>query len=385
MAIRYLLFNSTPNDRRKYHSQDFADINDATHESGLLHPYGQGQNNLRLEVKEGMSMLVGLGRATILGHYVEVYGEPEELTHLYPDTTYNRIDRVVLRMDRTQNERNILPHIKAGNPAATPQAPALTRNKDIYEISLGQILVRANTGQLNGSDLIDERFDDELCGPAYLKLPIRPEQIQDVMDAWFADEDKEMYLKRSEMGVVGGIAPYNDFTSLRNDYNTFKGTKAKVNGLASLDGAGRVPFKQMGYYSPSDAIIRQKTYPNHSGNIQTNFNTGRIDQFPDRLQVQDIGKFRVTFSVYMAASRYGMWRFWFKIKTEREGAKESPEFFLSNYNPEWTGTKVFSWDYPDLLYPGDVFFIEYRSEYTSGSNSSSGSANLLDISLRGGV
>ncbi len=254
---RALFFNATPTDDRVYYAQDFADYFAATHSNGLLHPYGQP--GLKVSLTSGMGVSVDPGYATIRGHYYE-NTTPHEMMLDLPDVTYNRIDRIVLRWDSTHNVRDIFLHVKRGTPAQSPQAPALTRNNDIYELSLAQIFVRANTVQLNASDLTDERLDKTVCGKAVLKLEIPDEQIEDVMDAWFADEDKAMFLQRSDVGVTGGVAPFNDFNNLRNEFNTVKNNyipkseKGASNGVATLV-SGRIPNRQLGYYSPSNSVI----------------------------------------------------------------------------------------------------------------------------------
>ncbi len=71
----------------------------------------------------------------------------------------NRIDRVVIRLDRTSTELIISANVKKGTSGTSPTAPSLTQDDligggHIYEISLAQILV---TGGLTTLELTDER------------------------------------------------------------------------------------------------------------------------------------------------------------------------------------------------------------------------------------
>ena len=72
------------------------------------------------------------------------------------DATYNRIDRIVLRLDKVTNFK-ISVEILEGTPAASPTAPALTQTDAIYEISLAQVLVEANVTSVSNAKITDER------------------------------------------------------------------------------------------------------------------------------------------------------------------------------------------------------------------------------------
>ena len=78
------------------------------------------------------------------------------------DATYPRIDRVVLRLDLTLNVRKINLKVLKGIPAAVPQPPALTRNENIYDLSLAQLSIVANATTV--STVTDERVDASVCG-----------------------------------------------------------------------------------------------------------------------------------------------------------------------------------------------------------------------------
>lgn len=80
------------------------------------------------------------------------------------DTSFARIDRVVLHLDTTSTHRYITIQVIKGTPAATPTAPALTRTNGIYELSLAQIAVAANATAITQADITDERPDTSVCG-----------------------------------------------------------------------------------------------------------------------------------------------------------------------------------------------------------------------------
>lgn len=80
------------------------------------------------------------------------------------DTSFARIDRVVLHLDISSEHRYITIEIKKGTPAATPEPPTLTRSGDVYELSLAQIAVAANATTITQADITDERPDTSVCG-----------------------------------------------------------------------------------------------------------------------------------------------------------------------------------------------------------------------------
>ena len=80
------------------------------------------------------------------------------------DSSFARIDRVVLHLDISHEHRYITIEIKKGTPAATPEPPALTRSGDVYELSLAQIAVAANATAITQANITDERADTSVCG-----------------------------------------------------------------------------------------------------------------------------------------------------------------------------------------------------------------------------
>lgn len=168
MTQRYLFFNSVPGDPRVYQASDFASYFGNVLSTGVLHI--DNVPGLKVKVVPGtLQTAVEYGGAIMRGHLYE-NTEEEFLTHSLPESSLDRIDRIVLRLDSRNSERNILLHIKEGNPASNPVPPDLQRDNFIYELSLAQVRVRANTSSLQASDLKDERLDKNLCGLVYSLL-----------------------------------------------------------------------------------------------------------------------------------------------------------------------------------------------------------------------
>jgi hypothetical protein len=102
----------------------------------------------------GMQVKVPTGRAWIEGFYYENDAE-RTLAIAAADATNPRIDRVVIRLDRTAN--TITAAVKTGTPAATPSAPALTQTSATWEIALAQVRVNAGATTIAPGNLTDER------------------------------------------------------------------------------------------------------------------------------------------------------------------------------------------------------------------------------------
>lgn len=206
MSERYLFFNSNETDKRYYQAQDFAEYFGSVLSSGLLHT--DEVPNLVVSVEAGtMNTVITPGNAIIKGHLYE-NTTPLKLTHTIPEPTQDRIDRVVLRLDLKNNSRFIKLFVKEGVSAASPTAPSLTRDQFVYELSLAQIRVRKNTVQLLGSDLIDERLDEDLCGLVYSLISIPSDQLQN----WITSRIDELRIEAD-----AGLTSYLQAVAIAED------------------------------------------------------------------------------------------------------------------------------------------------------------------------
>ena len=135
---------------------------------GIVH--GDG-NEMVVTVTDppAMSVQVGTGTAMVQGRFCE---NDAVLTLSVPaaDTTYARIDRVVVRLNASPG-RAIDILVKKGTPAPSPVPPGLTRTAEIWELSLAQVRVEAGATMVQAANITDERGNASLCGvacPTYL-------------------------------------------------------------------------------------------------------------------------------------------------------------------------------------------------------------------------
>lgn len=153
MAERFYFFNSTDNDQRLYDAEDFADY----FKRFLLDGIYDDQNNLEVVANNnGMTVSVREGSAFIQGHlYVNDSLNTLELEESSP--LYDRIDRIVLRLNRTQDERNIKATVLKGEPSENPSLPTMRKDEYAYDFPLANVYVYSGRSTISSAQVTDER------------------------------------------------------------------------------------------------------------------------------------------------------------------------------------------------------------------------------------
>lgn len=121
---------------------------------------------LAVSAGDGMSVVLGEGRAwmayTKFAGVVYANTAATALTVPTSDAYFDRIDRVIIRFDRTGN--TIKAMIISGSPASRPSIPAIARNDSTFDLSVAQIRVRTGATGITAADITDERLDESVCG-----------------------------------------------------------------------------------------------------------------------------------------------------------------------------------------------------------------------------
>ena len=190
MAENSYFFNSSYSDKRTYRAEDFARYFESVLSSGIMPNFDgirgatDGEYGLNVTNYIG-SLRVGVkaGHAIIKGHRYELSGE-ERLT-LRPTTgaTVNRIDRIVLRLDRRASARHIKLFVVEGQEAYNAESPTLMRNANVHEISLAQVHITG--GQSYIDEIVDERLDESVCGIANSLINVPTSAFQQQFNEWF--------------------------------------------------------------------------------------------------------------------------------------------------------------------------------------------------------
>lgn len=98
------------------------------------------------------------------------------------DTTFARIDRIVLRFDATANASSII--VKSGNAISNPAAPEVTRTESLYELALCDVSVPAGSVTVEPQHLSSKLLDESVCG--IMRDAVTGIPTQDLYDAFSA-------------------------------------------------------------------------------------------------------------------------------------------------------------------------------------------------------
>ena len=149
-----------------------------------------------------MQVTVKAGKAWINGYF---YNNTSDLslTLATADGVLNRIDRIVVRWDLTN--RVISVKAKSSSYSASPSAPAVERDADIYELAIADVYVGAGVTAITGSSITDKRLDTTVCGVvAGLVDTIDTTAFNAQLEAWFAEYQSD------------SAAEYNSLVSYMN-------------------------------------------------------------------------------------------------------------------------------------------------------------------------
>ena len=174
-------FNSVSHDRT-YRAEDWAEYFASVIGNGVFPVPSTG---LQVVIDNGMNLLLKAGKAWINGYF---YNNTSDLTITIgtADGQLNRIDRIVVRWDLTN--RIISAEVKSSAYSASPTAPALQRDADIYELALADVYVGAGVTAITQSNITDQRLNTSLCGiVAAVVDQIDTEAFNAQLQAWFAE------------------------------------------------------------------------------------------------------------------------------------------------------------------------------------------------------
>ena len=199
MGERYLFFDSTADDERVYQQSDIADYWGSFLKSGVIH-HNFVPNLKVFAYGNNRKIYVEPGKAIIDGHlYINGANLDKDIDE--PDSLLGRIDRVVLRFDNTIDNRFIKVFIKKGETSESPIPPELTRTEEIYELSLAQISIVAGKSFVEQSDIVDERYNQKLCGLASSLVSVPTDDFMEQWNEWFYNLKGSTYVTVNELRV----------------------------------------------------------------------------------------------------------------------------------------------------------------------------------------
>ena len=127
--------------------------------------------------------------------------EENVLTVPEADNTLNRVDRVVLQFDTSENITAI--KLKTGTPAVAAQPPDILQNHNQYELGLCTISVPAGSTSVTAADITDTRADETVCGVMRDSVTGIPTaelqaQVKAMLDSLQAEVDSRSFYTKAE-------------------------------------------------------------------------------------------------------------------------------------------------------------------------------------------
>jgi hypothetical protein len=150
-------FNSINHDRR-YKAENWAEYFSSFIGNGVFPLPSDG---LQVAANGSMGVTLKPGKAWANGYFYQ-NTTPLDLSLGTADGTLKKIARIVVRVDFMA--RSITSAILFSGASSNPAPPAPTRNADVYEMVLGDVLINKGVTTINQADITDQRFNTNLCG-----------------------------------------------------------------------------------------------------------------------------------------------------------------------------------------------------------------------------
>ena len=158
--MRSGFFNSIDGDR-KYDADDISNYFLKLISNGV---FATPANSMQIQATTGMKVKVTPGWAFINCKWFRLDTD-YTITLDKADSRYDRVDRIVLRLDPSDEVRDITIQVKKGDAASKVYLKPLERVKNgVWELSLGYVWVHSNATDIWQSNIVDERANTEVCG-----------------------------------------------------------------------------------------------------------------------------------------------------------------------------------------------------------------------------
>ncbi len=218
-------FNSVSHDRT-YKAEDWAEYFASFIGNGVFPVPSTG---LQVVAGSGMNVTVRAGKAWINGYFYQNTGDLT-VQLATADGQLNRIDRIVVQWNLTN--RTITTKVKSSGFSASPSAPAVQRDADIFELVLADVFVAAGVTAITQSRITDQRLNTSLCGVvAAVVDQIDTAAFNAQLQAWFAE-----YESLSEE-QYNSLASYMNSLKLQGNvqYDAFEQHMAAFETQAAAD------------------------------------------------------------------------------------------------------------------------------------------------------
>ncbi len=189
-----------------------------------------GENSMKTLLDGGLTIRVKSGAGIIEGADFE--NEEDQLFVLERPAIDSRIDRVVVKLDKTLAARETQLYVKEG----TTNGPAeLERDDNIYEICIAEITVRSTTN-INKEDVKDTRLDKNLCGIVNSLISVDGKELYQNFQNYIDTVVDNLVRKDQDIIIEGNIVAKSIKQSDGKTFSTndfTNGYKEKLDGIAN--------------------------------------------------------------------------------------------------------------------------------------------------------
>lgn len=182
------------------------------------------ENSMKVTANGGLNIRVASGAGIIEGADYE--NENDRLFTLERPISGNRVDRVIVKLDKTLAIRETQLYIKQGD-GTTPAE--LQRDDNIYEICLAEVTVKSSTN-IESSDVVDKRLNKNLCGIVNSLITVDGEELYQRFREYIDTVTENLVRKDEEnVTIIGTFKDKNGGTS-KNDFTDEY--KKKLDGIS---------------------------------------------------------------------------------------------------------------------------------------------------------
>lgn len=176
-----------------------------------------GEDGMKVTSDGGLNIKVAPGAGIIEGADFE--NEEEIVFTLERPASGSRIDRVVVKLDKTLAVRETQLYIKQGTGTTTAE---LQRDDNIYEICLAEVTVKS-TSNIETADITDKRIDSNLCGIVNSLISVDGAELYQKFQSYIDEVTENLVRKDQENITINGtFQDKNGGTSKNNFTDKYK-------------------------------------------------------------------------------------------------------------------------------------------------------------------
>lgn len=212
-------------DDRVYEAQRFREYYEKILSNGVCFSKYKNYNedSMRVVLDGGMNIAVRAGSGFIEGTDFE--NESRKIFTIERPVTGTRVDRVVVRLDKTLAVRETQLYIKEGNGEIPP---TLQRDDNAFEICLAEVTAKASAN-LETTDIVDKRLNENVCGLVNSLITVDGEELYERFKAYIDSVTESLVRKDQENVTITGV--FQDANGGTSKNNFTDEDKQKLDGI----------------------------------------------------------------------------------------------------------------------------------------------------------